>query len=56
MTALKRSTLYRRIKQGKFPKQIKLGEGSRAVGWLKSQVEDWIRQQLLANGLKLDPV
>lgn len=36
-TALSRSSLYARIKQGEFPRQIKIGP--RAVGWLEHEVE-----------------
>ena len=39
-TGLSRSTIYHYIKEGTFPKPIKLGE--RAVGWLESEVESWI--------------
>jgi predicted DNA-binding transcriptional regulator AlpA len=38
------STLYRKAKQGKFPKQIKLGE--RASGWLQSEVQAWIEDRV----------
>jgi prophage regulatory protein len=39
-TGLKRSTLYALIKQGDFPKPIKLS--ARAIGFLSSEVDDWI--------------
>jgi prophage regulatory protein len=39
-TGLSRSTIYHRIKEGTFPKQIKLG--ARSVGWLESEIESWI--------------
>jgi prophage regulatory protein len=34
---LKRSTIYQRMQQGTFPRQIRLGE--RAVGWRASDIE-----------------
>ena len=37
---LSRSTIYLRIKQNTFPKPINLG--GRAVGWLESDVEEWL--------------
>ncbi len=40
-TGLSRSTLYRRIEQGNFPKQIRISE--RCVGWRESAVEAWTR-------------
>ena len=37
------STLYQKIAEGKFPKQIKLG--ARAVGWKKQEVLEWLTSQ-----------
>jgi prophage regulatory protein len=39
-TGLSRSTLYQYIKEGRFPAPLCLGP--RAVGWLESDVSDWI--------------
>jgi prophage regulatory protein len=39
-TGLSRSTLYQYIKEGAFPASVSLGP--RAVGWLESDVSDWI--------------
>ena len=39
-TGLSRSTLYQYMKDGYFPKPVPLGP--RAVGWLESEVSDWI--------------
>jgi prophage regulatory protein len=44
LTGLSRSTVYQKIATGKFPKSISLG--SRAVGWLESDVEAWIEKQI----------
>ncbi|MDH5644189.1 MAG: AlpA family transcriptional regulator [Gemmatimonadota bacterium] len=43
-TGLSRSTIYLRISEGKFPAQIALGE--RAVGWLESDVDNWLAAQV----------
>jgi prophage regulatory protein len=43
-TCLSRSTIYLRMAEGKFPQQISLG--SRAVGWINSEVIDWIEHQI----------
>jgi len=40
LTGLKKATLYLKIKQGRFPKQVKIGE--RAAAWKLSQVNQWI--------------
>lgn len=37
---LKRSAIYARVKEGSFPAPINLG--GNAVGWLASEVDDWI--------------
>ena len=43
VTGLGRSSLYRRVKAGDFPAPVRLGgEHSRAVGWRRSEIEDWI--------------
>ena len=44
MTGLSRSTIYLRMVQGKFPKKINLG--SRAVGWISSEVNEWIDERI----------
>lgn len=43
-TGLSRSTIYAFIKAGLFPKSIPLGP--RAVGWLESEVSNWIAERL----------
>lgn len=44
-TGLSRSTIYARIAAGTFPSPIDLG-GGRAVGWLESDIDDWIRKRI----------
>lgn len=39
-TGLPRSSLYAQVKQGQFPKPLKLG--TRSVGWLAEDVDAWI--------------
>lgn len=39
-TGLARSTLYRYVADGAFPKPVSLGD--RAVGWVESEVQDWV--------------
>ncbi len=45
-TGLSRSTIYLRIREGSFPRQIVLGP--RSVGWLESDVTAWIRARAIA--------
>ena len=44
MTTFCRTTIYRLIEQGKFPKQIKLAE--RSSGWLESEVLDYLEAKI----------
>ena len=39
-TGLSRSTIYQRIAEGTFPRQVRLG--ARCVGWIASDVENWL--------------
>lgn len=39
-TGLARSTIYKYIGEGTFPKPVSLGD--RCVGWVDSEVYDWI--------------
>ena len=41
---LARSTIYKRVAAGTFPKPIRLGP--RAVGWLVSEIEQWIADRV----------
>ena len=43
-TGLSRSTIYQRVAEGSFPKPINLG--ARAVGWVESEISDWLTQQI----------
>lgn len=37
---LKKSAIYKRIKESDFPKPVRFG--SHATGWLESDVDEWI--------------
>jgi prophage regulatory protein len=37
---LSRSTIYKKVSAGEFPKPIRLGD--RAVGWVESEIDDWL--------------
>lgn len=43
-TGVSRSTIYLWVSKGTFPKPINLG--SRAVGWLESDVNKWIEEKI----------
>ncbi len=41
---LSRSSIYLRVAEGTFPKPVSLG--ARAVGWLESDIQEWLRQRV----------
>jgi len=43
-TGLSRSTLYRKMQAGTFPKNVKISE--RSAGWRQSAVEEWMRNPM----------
>ncbi len=43
-TGLSRSTLYRKVDAGTFPKQVRIAQ--RCVGWRESAVTDWMRNPI----------
>ncbi|MEF3102564.1 DNA-binding protein [Enterobacter sp. 10-1] len=43
-TGLKRSQIYLYMKNGDFPRSIKIGPAS--VAWLESEIDDWITIKL----------
>ena len=46
LTGLSKTTLWRRVRAGEFPPALRLGgPGSRAVGWRRSEVEEWLRER-----------
>ena len=47
LTGLGRSMIYQMQAEGRFPQRIKLGE--RAVGWLESEVRDWLARRIDAS-------
>ncbi|MBV2130478.1 AlpA family transcriptional regulator [Arsukibacterium indicum] len=43
-TTLGRTTIYKYITEGTFPRPIKLG--GRVVAWVESEVQEWIQQKI----------
>jgi len=48
---LSRPSIYRLMKEGTFPAQVKLSTAS--VGWLRSEVEAWIAKRVSARDAML---
>ncbi len=46
MTCLSKSSIYRLMDSGDFPKQVALG--ARSVVWVRSHIEDWCSQKIAA--------
>lgn len=47
ITGLSRSSIYAKMDNGTFPKAIKLSE--RSVGWIESEVQEWLNSRILAS-------
>lgn len=45
-TGLSRSTIYDKVQRRQFPAPVKIGE--RAVGWVESEIEAWVRTRIEA--------
>ena len=43
-TCLSKSTIYRLIDKGEFPKQVYLG--ARSVVWVKSHIDEWCSSKI----------
>lgn len=43
-TGLSRSTLYRKVRAGTFPKQVAISV--RCAGWRESSVSEWLRNPM----------
>lgn len=46
-TGLSRSSIYLRMSKGEFPQSISLGD--RAIGWLESDIEQWLEDKITAS-------
>ena len=48
-TGLCQSTIHELVNRSVFPKPFKLVPGGRAVGWLESQIDQWISDRKSAS-------
>ncbi len=46
-TGLSRSTVYLMVSKDQFPAPVSLGE--RAVGWVESQIDQWLDEKITAS-------
>ncbi|MCU1748599.1 helix-turn-helix transcriptional regulator [Pseudomonas sp. 6D_7.1_Bac1] len=49
-TGLGRSTIYKYVAEGSFPKPVSLGD--RCVGWLEGEVQGWILDRVKERDLQ----
>ncbi|CAM4357413.1 helix-turn-helix transcriptional regulator [Vibrio agarivorans] len=51
ITGLSRSSLYKCISEGQFPKAVSLSE--RSVAWVEEEVQDWITAKIQQRNLNI---
>jgi prophage regulatory protein len=54
-TKLAKTQIYAQIKEGHFPKPVPLTVGGRAVGWLESEIDEWIEKRSKARDVNTQP-
>ena len=45
MVPMGTSTIYRKMSEGTFPRNIPLGAGSHARGWFLDEIQSWLAEQ-----------
>ena len=51
VTGLGRSVIYELMADGTFPKSVPLLVNGRSVGWIQSEVQQWISERIEARGM-----
>ncbi len=51
ITGLGRTSIYKFIAEGTFPKSVSLGD--RAVGWISTEIDEWIAERIRERDGKL---
>jgi len=51
-TGLRRSTMYKYIDDGTFPRPIQLGP--RTVGWVESEVDGWLAERVACRDREIE--
>lgn len=52
VTGLARNTIYRRMREGTFPRQVRLGPNS--VAWLQSAISEWMSSVVESDSSRLN--
>lgn len=50
-TGLKKTAIYARITEGRFPQPVNLD--GKAVGWVESEIQDWLAERVAARPSKV---
>src|SRR5262245_9337783 len=45
-TGLSRTTIWRLVKAKKFPKPVPITDSGLAIGWVESEVDEWIQARI----------
>jgi prophage regulatory protein len=51
LVGLQRSSIYRLMSLGEFPRPFRLTKSGKAVGWKASAVEKWIESRAVSTGV-----
>lgn len=43
LVGLSRTSIWRKERLGTFPRRVRLGAGGRAIGWRRSDLEEWLK-------------
>jgi len=49
-TRLSRATIYKMVRSGDFPRQVRIGAAK--VAWFRSEVESWLQQRADARSVQ----
>jgi prophage regulatory protein len=49
ITGYKRSSIYKKIEDGTFPRPVPLG--NKAVGWIAREIEAWVQSRIKLRGV-----
>jgi prophage regulatory protein len=52
ITGMKKASIYLWMKEGRFPKPIRIG--ARSVGWVEKEVGDWVRERINARDAQMN--
>lgn len=51
-TGLGKSTIYKWMKEGRFPKPVPLNDAGTAVGWREDEIDQWLEGRFAAAAVR----